>query len=141
MYRIFWAVVFALGISFSSYFCYQMWRKWDQSPIITSLDSFRYPVGKLPFPSVTVCSVNKVSKSKLEKQTQSSLYKIFGDDMQEILKYLHQNTMPTPEGKRKLLAYDRKLKEQNISMTDLYHQLSEVLHVTKRRPNIYNLQN
>lgn len=60
-----WLLVFVSGIFFSGYYCQQMWNKWEISPVLMSLDSNRYPLKNIPFPAVTMCSVNKVSKTKL----------------------------------------------------------------------------
>lgn len=60
-----WILVFLAGIFFSGYYCWQMWRKWEDSPVLMSLDSNRYPLKNIPFPGVTICNVNKVSKKKL----------------------------------------------------------------------------
>jgi len=63
--RFMWVLVFFAGLSFSGYFCFQMWQKWDESPVLTSLDSNYFPLANIPFPAVTICNVNKVSKKKL----------------------------------------------------------------------------
>jgi hypothetical protein len=60
-----WTLVFLAGIFFSGYYCWQMWKKWEDSPVLMSLDSNRYPLKNIPFPAVTICNVNKVSKTKL----------------------------------------------------------------------------
>jgi len=57
--------VFLAGVCFSAYFCWQMWTKWDESPILTSLETNHYSNDYIPFPAVTICNVNKVSKRKL----------------------------------------------------------------------------
>lgn len=53
-----------------------MWQKWEDSPVLMSLDSNRYPLKNIPFPAVTICNVNKVSKKRLLNvlSTQPRLY-------------------------------------------------------------------
>lgn len=43
----------------------QMWQKWEQSPMLTSVETHLYPLKNVPFPAVTICNVNKVSERKL----------------------------------------------------------------------------
>lgn len=63
--RFVWILVFLSGICFSGYFCWQMWQKWEQSPMLTSVETHLYPLKNVPFPAVTICNVNKVSERKL----------------------------------------------------------------------------
>ncbi len=50
--------------------CYSgMWPiyvKWQSNPTITSIATTNYPIWKINFPAVTVCSNNKVVKRKLK---------------------------------------------------------------------------
>lgn len=69
--RLAWMLVFLSGICFSGYFCWQMWQKWDESPIITSVETQMYPLKNVPFPAITICSVNKVSKRRLMKALEN----------------------------------------------------------------------
>lgn len=63
--RIVWVLIFIAGMGFSSYFCWKMWWKWEESPVLMSIDSTRFPLGNISFPAVTICNVNKVSKTRL----------------------------------------------------------------------------
>jgi len=53
----------------SCFLCYHgmkpIYDKWQNSPTITSIDDTNYPVWKINFPAVTVCSNNKAVKKKL----------------------------------------------------------------------------
>lgn len=62
-----WILVFLCGVAFSTYFCVEMWQRWEESPVLMSVDTNRYPLKNVPFPAVTICNVNKVSKEKLLK--------------------------------------------------------------------------
>ncbi len=42
-----------------------MWNKWEDSPTLMSLETTRYPLSKIPFPAVSICGVNKISKWRL----------------------------------------------------------------------------
>ena len=66
LYKVMWVLIFLAGLGFSSYFCWQMWKKYDEAPLLMSLETTRYPLKNIPFPAVTICNVNKAMKSRLE---------------------------------------------------------------------------
>ena len=72
--RCFWILVFVLGVFASGYYCCIMWDKWQNTPILVSFDTNDYPMKNIPFPAVTICGVNKVSKSKLTALLESPGY-------------------------------------------------------------------
>ncbi|XP_059082617.1 pickpocket protein 28-like isoform X1 [Tigriopus californicus] len=63
--RVFWFVAVFLSWFFSGYMIYQVCIKWQQSPVLVSFDSTPVPIWKVPFPSFTVCNMNKVMRSKV----------------------------------------------------------------------------
>ena len=67
VWRFIWLLVFLSGVSFYSYFCVQMWHKWVESPVLTSVETQLYPLNNIFFPAVTICNVNKVSRRKLQE--------------------------------------------------------------------------
>ena len=64
--RVVWVLIFVSGICFSGYFCWEMYQKWEQSPVLTSVETQLYPLKNVSFPAVTICNVNKVSQQKLK---------------------------------------------------------------------------
>lgn len=62
-----WTIVFLAGVAFALYFCMQMWNKYEDSPVLISLDSTRSLHQNSSFPAVTVCNVNKVSRTRLQE--------------------------------------------------------------------------
>lgn len=46
------------------------WEDFMRNPMVTSLDSFDYPVEKVPFPGISVCSVNKISRKRAKKYAE-----------------------------------------------------------------------
>ena len=82
-------LVLLAGFSFSTYFCVQMYKKFQDSPIITSIESNHHPIINRTFPAVvremkylirvhihdcfskkkkqTICNVNKVSHRNLQQ--------------------------------------------------------------------------
>ena len=63
--RIFWIFVvigfLTLGISLTI----RIVRKWQTSPIITTIESTNYPLSKVAFPAVTICPNFKGIKEKV----------------------------------------------------------------------------
>lgn len=49
-----------MGGFFASYFILGMWKKWVESPVYTSVETTSHHVSNIPFPAVTICSVNKI---------------------------------------------------------------------------------
>lgn len=65
--RIFWVVFVAIGVFFSGYFTLGIVQKWQNSPVYMSVGDTSHHVANLPFPAVTICSVNKIETDRLSK--------------------------------------------------------------------------
>jgi len=65
--RIFWVVWVAIGVFFSGYFTLGIVQKWQNSPVYMSVSDTSHHVANLPFPAVTICSVNKIEEDRLIK--------------------------------------------------------------------------
>ena len=53
--RFIWLLVVISAISFGAVLTTRIIKKWQSSPIITSVDDTNYPVTKILFPAVTIC--------------------------------------------------------------------------------------
>jgi amiloride-sensitive sodium channel len=49
-----WGVIFII---------LDVWKEYVNSPTVTTVDSTTYPIWNIPFPAVSVCNFNKVSRS------------------------------------------------------------------------------
>ena len=58
---------FCLGGFLASYFISALWDKWEASPVYVSVDTTSYPIYNIPFPAVSICSVNKIQEHRLDK--------------------------------------------------------------------------
>ena len=65
--RILWIVLCILSLCLGAYMIWGLVEKFDTNPIITSIEETNYPVYKVQFPAVTICSNNRISKKNLEK--------------------------------------------------------------------------
>ena len=63
--RIFWVIFVSIGVFFSGYFTLGIIQKWQNSPVYMSVGDTSHHVAKLPFPAVTICSVNKIGNAQL----------------------------------------------------------------------------
>ena len=53
-----------MGGFFASYFILGIWQKWIESPVYMSVETTSHHVSNIPFPAVSICSVNKIQVSK-----------------------------------------------------------------------------
>lgn len=47
-----------------------VWRRFQNSPTITTIDTTNHPIWNVPFPSVTICNINKVYAPRAENITR-----------------------------------------------------------------------
>jgi amiloride-sensitive sodium channel len=48
-----------------------VWLRFDESPMVTTVETTAYPIWNIPFPAVTLCSNNKVYKSAAIKLAEN----------------------------------------------------------------------
>lgn len=70
--RIFFAIAFVLVVGLSIFFISVVWEKWHNKPLIIALSSNEYSIKELPFPAVTICSMNQARRSIVKKYSKSS---------------------------------------------------------------------
>jgi amiloride-sensitive sodium channel len=73
--RVFWSVAFILATITAGYFIRIVYNKWDETPVIVSIAARTTSLTDIPFPAVTVCTVNKARKTKAD-EIMSSTYVI-----------------------------------------------------------------
>jgi amiloride-sensitive sodium channel len=61
--RLFWSVAFILATFTAGYFILIVYDKWDETPVIVSIGAKTTLLTDIPFPAVTICSMNKARKS------------------------------------------------------------------------------
>ena len=64
--RLFWFVIIVIAWTCGAYMIYMVMNKWKTSPVLVSFDSVQTGIYNIPFPSMTVCNMNKVRKSRVE---------------------------------------------------------------------------
>lgn len=66
-YRFIWTILLII-VSFTILVhLYTSWELYSYSPMQIILDNPRYPLSKIDFPAITICSINKILYSKANK--------------------------------------------------------------------------
>lgn len=124
--RIVWFLVFLSGVCFSGYFCWQMWQKWEQSPLLTSVETHLYPLRNTFFPAVTICNVNKVSQRKLYGAILDNpkFVNVSYIKLQSTLRYMTKLDRAI-NNEEELLRLGSYYEARNISALDLFRILKK----------------
>lgn len=56
----FWGGSILIGTIFAIIFVILVWQRFELKPTITRVETNFYPIWNVPFPSVTICNINKV---------------------------------------------------------------------------------
>lgn len=67
--RILWFVLQTLVISVSVYLILNYWYGFMENPTFTARLNRDLPIQNVPFPAVSICSLNKISKRRLAQFT------------------------------------------------------------------------
>ena len=76
--RFIWLIVVISAISFGAVLTTRIIKKWQSSPIITSVDDTNYPVTKILFPAVTICP-NFKGKMILQKNSSQIAFLFYSN--------------------------------------------------------------
>lgn len=63
--KLWWLIAFLLSIYGCSRLIFNVWQRWDRSPVIVSFEEKATPIWQIPFPAVTIC---------METKSQSDLF-------------------------------------------------------------------
>ncbi|KAJ9596122.1 hypothetical protein L9F63_012706 [Diploptera punctata] len=70
--RLFWLAAFILSIFTASYYISISYEKWNDTPVIVSIAAKATQMIEIPFPAVTICTMNEARKSKAEEIINST---------------------------------------------------------------------
>ena len=73
--RIFWLGVFIFGILYGWLLYSTVLETWYYRPTVNAIDQHDFPVEKLPFPAITICSNNKIVYRQLESVLRTQPWK------------------------------------------------------------------
>jgi len=132
--RIFWLLACICAFVIGTYLIYKVIDKSITSPVLVSFDGTPVPIWEIPFPALTLCNMNKVRRSKVEKivadlkKDPTNLYllqeEFFIDEVCDSNTHL---------GEEVDTAANHDIIEQlhhglNLSDEDVHHMLNEVAH-------------
>ncbi|BFF93891.1 sodium channel protein Nach [Drosophila madeirensis] len=123
--RLFWLIVVILSISTSIVLVVVSWQWARQTPTVTVIESSHFPTWNIPFPAVTICNFNKISKLKAINLLQQMQVPA-GVNRSELHSLFNLTLLPVDNmiSNSSLQTYDRILKLNNITLTTLTSQLS-----------------
>ncbi|CAB4063054.1 ASICN [Lepeophtheirus salmonis] len=111
---------------------YSFWEKWKESPILVSFDDDLSPIWQIPFPAVTICNMNKILKSQVNKIDK--LAKMYpNNDTYKIEKLLVDEICATSvapdekkEGNKTMRGNNKKKHKQILDGATFHHYLKEL---------------
>ncbi|KAG5897776.1 hypothetical protein JTB14_019994 [Gonioctena quinquepunctata] len=68
--KIFWIIVVICGICCATYMTILFWGRYISNPTRTTILTSYAPVTTLPFPAVTICNINRILVTKIDKLIQ-----------------------------------------------------------------------
>lgn len=71
--RFFFALAFIIVLFLSAYFISNVYQKWSASPVIIALSAVSTSISDIPFPAVTICSMNQAKESKVKDIVPDSM--------------------------------------------------------------------
>ncbi|RZC22689.1 sodium channel protein Nach, partial [Asbolus verrucosus] len=92
VFRVFWATVVTISLVAAVTLLCIAWIDFQEDPTLLVTDSTHYPIWNYPFPAVTICSFNKLSKKmtyKLAREMQKT-YDISADELASEMRLLFQ---------------------------------------------------
>ncbi|XP_058066217.1 sodium channel protein Nach-like [Anopheles bellator] len=68
--RFVWSVFSLVGLGFTVTLGYSAWEQFRTNPTLTTIETTTFPVSMIPFPSVTLCNINKIHSAKAKELSQ-----------------------------------------------------------------------
>ncbi|KAJ0172809.1 hypothetical protein K1T71_011948 [Dendrolimus kikuchii] len=72
--KLFWLIVVIASITMCSLLIHNVWIKWQNSPIIITMDEKLVPVDSVPYPSLTICPQIKIKDNPFKFQADLGYY-------------------------------------------------------------------
>lgn len=60
--RLLWYLIQLCAVTAAVYIFLHAWQNFTAKPTFTTLQSVKHPIWEVPFPAVSICSVNKISR-------------------------------------------------------------------------------
>lgn len=66
-HRTIWLVVHVLAAAFIGFILHSVFVSFSVHPLVTTLADTLYPIGRVPFPAISICNNNRISKRQAQK--------------------------------------------------------------------------
>ncbi|XP_052746693.1 sodium channel protein Nach-like isoform X2 [Bicyclus anynana] len=127
--RTVWAVVVGISIICAGFLLVTAYRWYAKNPIVTVVETTQGVIWDIPFPAVTLCDMNIVSKSaarrlSLELMLPENVTSDFVFKTLRLVPLLHSLKTVGPDEKRELNILQDVLELNKITMKTLFKRLS-----------------
>ncbi|XP_049542724.1 sodium channel protein Nach-like [Anopheles darlingi] len=65
--RLVWGLFSLVGLGFTLMLTLSAWEQFRSNPTLTTIETTTFPVSMIPFPSVTLCNINKIHSGKAKE--------------------------------------------------------------------------
>ena len=105
--RMLWVLIVVLAISFTIFQMSTLYKQWQNSPVITTLDTVALPIEKIRFPAITICP-----QGSLEDILDSVLFK-------QLKEYIRNRNLTGHSRSRRSVVLDEQIMtyEEMMNMT------------------------
>ncbi|KAM8715103.1 hypothetical protein ACLKA7_002189 [Drosophila subpalustris] len=123
--RCFWLAVVLAAIAASIILVLVSLYANRETPTVTVIESSHFPTWNIPFPAVTICNFNKISKTKALSLLENMQLPP-NATIQHLQQLFNLTLVPTGNtiSNNSLHIYDQILRHNNITLTELTNQLS-----------------
>ncbi|XP_055621987.1 pickpocket protein 28-like [Toxorhynchites rutilus septentrionalis] len=124
--KFWWVFVFLLSLFGCGKLIDNIYRKWEENPVIITFDEETTPVWQIPFPAVTVCPEAKIKRDYLN----------FTDSF---LKFAHRSSSNLTDVERQYLLSTLQICDEWFHTWPTYHHIYDkyflkdnIVHILKR---------
>ncbi|XP_037870318.1 sodium channel protein Nach isoform X2 [Bombyx mori] len=124
-----WAISVAVSIVCAAYFVVTAYRWYARNPIVTVIESTQGAIWDVPFPAVTICDLNLVSKKAAHRFAENLTLPgdVTLDFILNTIKFaptLHSSYGADPEQRKKLYKLQSVLDLNQIAIEEMYRRIS-----------------
>ncbi|KAJ2954285.1 hypothetical protein O0L34_g2535 [Tuta absoluta] len=124
-----WALAVLASTVSAVYFVFTAYNWYARNPIVTVIESTQGAIWDIPFPAVTICNLNVISRKAARQfaDTVTLPANVTKDDVFEALRLaplLHSTYLPDPEHKLHLYQLQDVLDLNSISIESMFTRLS-----------------
>ncbi|ETN64081.1 hypothetical protein AND_004183 [Anopheles darlingi] len=83
--RLVWGLFSLVGLGFTLMLTLSAWEQFRSNPTLTTIETTTFPVSMIPFPSVTLCNINKIHSGKAKELSNRIELGLSDNDTQDLL--------------------------------------------------------